>query len=89
MGYRKLQYYLLRREFRVVTDHLPLEWLNEAKEKEKWLTQWSTVNAVQMETQMVFPANKLSLCTSQELVAVGTLLHQLYCVVALSIYLFG
>ena len=36
-----LQYYLLGREFRVVTDHQPLKWLNEAKEKNKRLTRWS------------------------------------------------
>ena len=36
-----LQYYLLGREFKVVTDHQPLKWLNEAKEKNKRLTRWS------------------------------------------------
>jgi hypothetical protein len=36
-----LQYYLLGREFRVLTDHEPLKWLNEAKEKNKRVTRWS------------------------------------------------
>ena len=36
-----LQYYLLGREFRILTDHEPLKWLNEAKQNNKRLTRWS------------------------------------------------
>ncbi len=36
-----LQYYLLGREFKIITDHQPLKWLNEAKENNKRLTRWS------------------------------------------------
>ncbi|KAI8496819.1 hypothetical protein Bbelb_254740 [Branchiostoma belcheri] len=36
-----LRYYLLGREFEVVTDHHPLKWLNEMKDKNQRLTRWS------------------------------------------------
>ena len=36
-----LQYYLLGREFTIVTDHQPLRWLNEMKDNNKRLTRWS------------------------------------------------
>ena len=36
-----LQYYLLGRKFRIVTDHQPLKWLNEMKDNNKRLTRWS------------------------------------------------
>ncbi|KAI8510586.1 hypothetical protein Bbelb_115020 [Branchiostoma belcheri] len=36
-----LRYYLLGREFEVVTDHHPLKWLDEMKDKNQRLTRWS------------------------------------------------
>ena len=36
-----LQYYLLGRKFRIVTDHQPLKWLNQMKDNNKRLTRWS------------------------------------------------
>ena len=36
----KLRYYLLGREFVLVTDHAPLKWMAGAKDTNAWVTRW-------------------------------------------------
>ena len=36
-----LQYYLLGRKFKIITNYQPLRWLNEMKDSNKRLTRWS------------------------------------------------